>query len=73
MKIDLHGYKHEEVERLLDMFLWDMMCKKVDQIEIVTGISDRMKSIVKSTCDEYGFSIVEKFYNPGSLIIDMYN
>ena len=58
-KIDLHGIKHENVKRELDQFFWQMMQKKVGTIEVVTGISTRMREIVKETCDEYGFKVSE--------------
>ncbi len=70
-KIDLHGVKHENVKRELDQFFWQMMQKKVGTIEVVTGISQKMKEIVKETCDEYGFKISEISFNPGILIVDL--
>ena len=49
-KLDLHGIKHEFVSRRLDTFFWEMMQKNEIEIEIITGISNRMKEIVKETC-----------------------
>jgi len=70
-KIDLHGVKHENVPRELDHFFWQMMQKKVGTVEVVTGISQRMKEIVKETCDDYGFKVSEISFNPGILIVDL--
>lgn len=71
MKIDLHGIKHEDVERKLDVFFWESMQRNIQQVEVVTGMSDRMKNIVTDTCKLYGFKSNEKYFNPGSLIIDL--
>lgn len=70
-KIDLHGIKHEDVPRKLDVFFWQMMQRNVSQIEVVTGISDQMKKIVKDVSKDYNFQIREIQLNPGSLIIDL--
>ena len=67
--LDLHGIKHEDVKRVLDEFFWDMMKKNVSYFEVITGFSDRMKSIVYETCDEYGFEVEENPGNGGSLTI----
>lgn len=69
MKIDLHGIKHEDVSRKLDVFLWDAMQKNKSQVDVITGISNRMKEIVTETCKEYGFQVVETTINPGSIIV----
>lgn len=37
MKIDLHGVKHEDVKRRLDVFLWESMQRNMTQVEVVTG------------------------------------
>ena len=71
MKIDLHGIKHQEVPRKLDVFFWEMIQRKVGQVEVVTGISYKMKEIVKETCTDYGFEVYETRFNPGTLIINL--
>jgi DNA-nicking Smr family endonuclease len=71
MRIDLHGVKHENVPRKLDSFLWEAMQKNKGQVEVVTGISNRMKEIVTETCKEYGFKVIETTINPGSLIVNL--
>ena len=69
--INLHGIKHQDVQRELDVFFWEMMNKGVDQVEVITGMSELMKDIVIDTCQEYGFKVNERYLNPGSLIIDL--
>jgi DNA-nicking Smr family endonuclease len=68
-KIDLHGVKHENVQRELDQFFWQMMQRGHSEVEIVTGISQRMKQIVKEVSEDYNFSVLEIPLNPGALIV----
>ena len=71
MKIDLHGVKHEDVKRRLDVFLWESMQRNMTQVEVVTGHSLKMKEIVYEVCQEYGFSISEGVINKGYLTIGL--
>jgi DNA-nicking Smr family endonuclease len=71
MRIDLHGIKHEDVPRKLDVFFWEMICANKSQVEIITGISSKMKDIVIESCRDYGFSVNEMYFNPGSLIVSL--
>lgn len=43
MEIDLHGIKHEDVKRMLDVAIWDCMKKKKSRLHVITGNSDEMK------------------------------
>jgi DNA-nicking Smr family endonuclease len=71
MKIDLHGIKHENVSRQLDIFFWEMMQKNVPQVEVITGISNRMKEIVRETCKDYNFEVIENTINIGSVFVKL--
>lgn len=71
MKLDLHGIRHEDVRRKLDVFLWDSMQRKLRHVEIVTGHSHKMKEIVSEVCQEYGFEVSEGLINKGYLIVDI--
>jgi len=68
-KIDLHGIKHENVQRELDQFFWQMMNRGHSEVEVITGISDKMKTIVKEVSKDYNFSVNDIPLNPGSLIV----
>lgn len=68
-KIDLHGFKHENVQRELDQFFWQMMQRGHSEVEVITGISEKMKSIVKEVSDDYNFTVQEIPINPGALIV----
>ena len=71
MKIDLHGVKHENVSRQLDIFFWEMMQKQLSQVEVITGVSTRMKELVKETCKDYNFEMVENPINIGSVFVKL--
>jgi protein tyrosine phosphatase len=68
-KIDLHGIKHEYVPRRLDTFFWEMIQNDENEIEVITGISTRMKEIVKETCYDYNFNVIDHPTNYGCLIV----
>lgn len=68
-KIDLHGIKHESVQRELDQFFWQMMQRGHSEVEVITGISNRMKEIVNQVSKDYNFKVEEIPLNPGSLIV----
>jgi hypothetical protein len=67
--IDLHGVKHNDAQKVLDSFFWEMITKNVGHFQVITGNSDKMKQIVYELCEEYGFEIDEELNNSGSLII----
>lgn len=69
MKLDLHGVKHENVSNEVDRFIWEAMQRNISQIEIVTGNSEQMKTIVRECVDDYGFQCSEGLVNGGALTI----
>lgn len=69
--IDLHGVKHQDVQRKLDIFFWEMIQRKQSEVRVITGWSDEMKKIVISVCKDYDFIVEEEIFNKGSLIIKM--
>lgn len=70
-KIDLHGVKHADVQRQLDVFLWEGMQKGVKTSTVVTGNSIKMKELVTSVAQEYGFKVIQDPTNEGSVIVQM--
>ncbi len=48
-----------------------MMQKGVSQVEVITGISNRMKEIVKETCKDYNFEVIENTINIGSVFVKL--
>jgi DNA-nicking Smr family endonuclease len=71
MILDLHGAKHEEVTRQLDVFLWENIKKLETQVRVITGNSPTMKNIVKDCVVEYGLKCREEMINSGTLIVDL--
>ena len=71
MILDLHGTKHSEVTRKLDTFVWEAMQSKVDQVEIITGKSSEMQTLVKECLSEYGLTSNSDLFSEGSLRFDL--
>lgn len=69
MIIDLHGVKHAEVQRRLDVFFWECIQKNLTSARVITGLSTKMKKIVIDVSDEYGFTIVENPVNFGEVYV----
>jgi DNA-nicking Smr family endonuclease len=70
-KLDLHGKRHEEVSRILENFLYEHMTKKTREVEIITGNSQQMKTIVKDIVGEYGMEATEQWGNNGIMIVKL--
>lgn len=65
--LDLHGIKHSEVQKLMDSFLFENMKSKQTKVEIITGLSDQMKNVVKKVLEDYDFEFEEDFSNKGKI------
>ena len=68
-RLDLHGTKHADVQQKLDQFYWEAMMRGHFEIEVITGISERMKQIVREASQDYSFRVEEVPMNPGSLCV----
>ena len=69
--LDLHGIKHSEVQRVVDVFLWDNIQKKEKEVEIITGISEQMKFIVKDCIKDYNMECNDDLLNFGKIIVKL--
>lgn len=70
--LNLHGVKHRDAFREVDKFIGESILRGFGEIEVITGMSDDMKSIVYSVLEDYGdFSCEEDWRNKGILIIDL--
>lgn len=67
--LDLHGIKHSDVQKYLDSFIWESMNKGSREVEVITGISEQMKKIVRDTLIDYNMDCYEEPLNPGKIII----
>ena len=67
-KLDLHGVRHHEVRNKVIRLVEDNWGEGLN-VEIVTGNSDEMKSIVGNVLDEYHLDYkVGTFFNPNTII-----
>lgn len=69
--LNLHGTRHIDAFRKIDLFIGEHMLRGFTEIEIITGMSDDMKAIVYSVLEDYGLECEEDFLNKGKLIIDL--
>ena len=68
--LDLHGFKHIEVELVVEDFLFKNQAML--PLKIITGNSDKMKLIVKNVLNKHDFTYSEgDYYNLG--YIDVLN
>ena len=67
-EIDLHGFKHEEVEDKLSNLLILHYNMGNFPVTLITGKSERMKTIVRKIVKEHGFT-EDNFWNdnPGAI------
>ena len=69
-EIDLHGFKHEEVEDKLANLLILHYNMGNFPIKLITGKSDKMKQIVRRIVKEHGFTEYDFWNdNPGTIIL----
>ena len=54
-KLDLHRTRHEDAKRKTIRFIEDNWGSG-EEVEIITGNSQKMKGLVMNTLDEYGLS-----------------
>jgi len=69
-EVDLHGFKHDEVEDKLPNLLILHYNMGNFPIRLITGNSEKMKEIVRETCEVQGFTIDDTWNtNPGTIIV----
>ena len=66
-ELDLHGYLHSEVEAEVENFL--VLNSRHLPLRIITGYSDKMKSIVTTLLERYNFEYNIPDYNAGEIIV----
>ena len=65
-RLDLHGVRHEDVDRIVENFV----LLNSPPMRIITGNSEKMKEIVRETCEVQGFVIDDTWNtNHGTMII----
>jgi len=63
--LDLHGKRHEDVDRLVENFI---LLSEVPS-KIITGNSNKMKEIVTTVIERYGFDWKYDVPNYGCIIV----
>ncbi len=63
--LDLHGKKHEDVDRIVENFIMLSECP----IKIITGNSDKMKGIVTLVIERHGFDWKYDIPNYGCIVV----
>ena len=69
-EIDLHGFKHDDVEDKLAILLILNYNMGNFPVRLITGKSEKMKTIVRDIVKEHGFT-EDDFWNdnPGTIIL----
>lgn len=70
-ELDLHGYLHSEVEAEVENFL--VLNSRHLPLRIITGYSDKMKSIVTMLLERYNFGYYIPDHNAGEIIVTQDN
>jgi len=70
-KLDLHGTFYRDVSEKVHSFIGKCIIDKAQDVEIITGNSDRMKELVRQVLSEYNLKSESPIYNNGTLIINM--
>jgi DNA-nicking Smr family endonuclease len=70
-RLDLHGVRHSEANRMLENFLYQHIKNGSVECEVITGNSPEMKAIVEEVIKDYDMTCTEQFGNFGVLIINM--
>ena len=69
--LDLHGYKIEETHNVVDSFLYDHKLYDTKKIEIITGDSKVIKTVVTEIAENYGFLCKPHIYNKEVLTLSV--
>ena len=69
--LDLHVIKHEDVQKIMDSFLYENMKNNKKEVEIITGISNQMKEIVSNVAKDYLMEVKDDPINPGKVFITL--
>ena len=65
LELDLHGYKHIEVEDAVERFILNNNLP----VRIITGKSEKMRKLVLEVLDYYEFEYYTPFHNSGEIIV----
>jgi len=66
-ELDLHGVNHDQVWDTVENFV--LLNSEKTPLKIVTGLSDKMRDIVKEVLDFYYFEYEVPLYNQGQITV----
>ncbi len=70
--LDLHGVRHSDVSRKVNIFMGEMIDSREPYLYIITGLSNEMQDIVTETLKDYKLDYeVGDFFNPGYIKIKL--
>ena len=69
--LDLNGMRYSDVPRAIDLFIGAHIQSGTLEIEIITGKSEEMKSMVRGISEDYLCSVEDVWGNPGSMIVNL--
>ena len=70
VEIDLHGWTYDEVRDRLPNLLILHHNNGFSPIQIITGNSEKMKSVVRGVCKDHNFKINDGWdTDPGTVVI----
>lgn len=69
--LDLHGIKHSNVQSIVDEFIYENMKFGTKEVEIITGLSEQMKRLVRDLTEEYSMDCYDHPTNYGIIIVKL--
>jgi len=70
-KLDLHGVRHHEVQRVVDQFLTKHLYNSTNEVSIIIGNSDKMKKVVDIVLEDYNLKSEYDHISKAKLIVKL--
>ena len=70
-KLDLHGVRHHEVQRVVDQFLTKHLYNSTNEVSIIIGNSDKMKKVVDTVLEDYNLKSEYDHMSKAKLIVKL--
>jgi len=70
-KLDLHGVRHHEVQRVVDQFLTKHLYNSTNEVSIIIGNSDKMKKVVDIVLEDYNLKSEYDHMSKAKLIVKL--
>ena len=70
-KLDLHGVRHHEVQRVVDQFLTKHLYNSTNEVSIIIGNSNKMKKVVDIVLEDYNLKSEYDHMSKAKLIVKL--